>query len=1129
MGKLIEKIIETENLHWAWKKVKNCFQVGDIWYDEIELASFEADLYNKLEEIKLELKKGDYVLSTIKPLPFPKGCDIDGKSRVRQTFEISVKDQVVWMAVVNIIGNSLDYIMPWWSYGHRLYLPVWKNKDEKWELGWYTHSKGILYRKWNQSWPLFRRNVSLTAKIMCYDKFTKQDENNIDNVELDGAEQNVYNNNQLLPDHFKSKYLENDYWGQKSAKSLFWGTVDFSKFYPQIKRSVIISNILKYVDRASFDNEFVNLLKRLMDFQIDSSNWSPDELSKENGIDLNPNSFEGLPTGLFVAGFLANVALLGVDKKVSEYLNQNRDIAHFRFVDDHVILAYDFDKLQGWLKIYNNFLVEENIGAIFNYDKIEPKALSNILNPEWIGNNSNNIIKEKEQAKKDASLDPAFPAPLMTQTLAKVSAISRSDFEFLSKNEEEQLISDLEHLLLTDFPDHELRKDTRVSFAASVLSRIIPNTKVDYTLVYESQKRIHSMIKKYHKEYERSNKDFIAEKLHDLIFNRSNNIEEYSNYIKEYFFKWEEEAKDNNNKEEKIGEIKKEKYIEIDLIKKIKEQETIQKRRVYKLLIKAISENPEKVRIWSRVLDYSKNVGGCGVKDVYNKIDELKKTKIHPISVPFLHTLFMNVLSDRIMQSVFLIINKKNISQNEIEITKSFIESSFDSELLNNIFQKENEEKKSYYSKTYEYYRFVLGSTIYILEDAKFQFNIDKNIIKNYNLIDWSNNPQKWINKAQTTDINNWLYWLLWKTHDKSSSEPLDFWKKLRHHIDYTKPTFKSLILPFPNFNDLPKGNNNAIVKTILNSNFDEGWLYEILKTGKEHLTDDIKTELKEKYPNLYFRVFTDNVNLWDFIQWQNYKLLELTLEANEIKSFNIYFDPRLSEWTALEILKQIIELTETTVTDFFEDNNIEKKIHPANFIIDKKILDPKKDNISSWHEWENEIRNKISIDLDHQIDDERYTTKGLLNSQQKVGEASKIHALGVILLQLIMRKTALPWIWNSTDKSLLWESLCYRKIQESSVSSYTLLILQGCFSSENREWFSLAREKPDRKRDNSKEIPSIYDVNTLKKYIIIAQKNIKRYQLSMENNAPRQLIPISLEQLSVLNNPFENFNINLE
>jgi hypothetical protein len=138
--------------------------------------------------------------------------------------------------------------------------------------------------------------------------------------------------------------------------------------------------------------------------------------------------------------------------------------------------------LKEWIEKYKKYLDEANTGAEFNFQKIEPKSLSNILDSEWLdGKDKTTVIKERENAKKETKLDPAFPAPLMTQTLAKVSAISKCDFEFLSQNEEVQLISDLEHLLLTDFPDHELRKDTRVSFAASILSRIIPNTKEDYT------------------------------------------------------------------------------------------------------------------------------------------------------------------------------------------------------------------------------------------------------------------------------------------------------------------------------------------------------------------------------------------------------------------------------------------------------------------------------------------------------------------------------------------------------------------------------------------------------------------------------------------------------------------------
>lgn len=861
-----------------------------------------------------------------------------------------------------------------------------------------------------------------------------------------------------------------------------------------------------------------------MDFHIDSTNWNNIELSKENGIDLDPQKFQGLPTGLFVAGFLANVVLLSVDKKISENLERNRDIAHFRFVDDHVVLAYDFDKLQEWIKIYKRYLEEANTGAEFNFDKIEPKSLANILNSEWINSVTDQELEiEKKKAKKESSLDPLFPAPLMTQTLAKVSAISKSDFEFLSHNEEQQLISDLEHLLLTDFPDHELRKDTRVSFAASVLSRIVPNTKDDYTSVYECQKKIHHKIKAYHKEFEWADKKFITSKLHDLIFNESINTQEY-------FTNWENEIKlkDNTSKrKEAIDNIKLEKEKEIWLLSLIYDQNRSQKNRVYKLLIKAITENPEKVRVWSRVIDYCEKVGSCHVKETYDKIEELKGQNIHILSVSFLQTLFMNVLSDRIMRSVFAIINKNKTFRQDIEATKFFLKMVFEDHFLKDIFEKENSENKEYYNKTYVFYKFVLGSIIFILKDTEFCITENKKTIEVYNLIDWTNNPEEWILKNSSKDINSWLYWLLSKTHDKSSSQPLDYWEKLQHHIDYSKPSFKPLIQPFPNYNNLPK-NNDEFIKFILDSGFDEGWLYEVFKTGQNFLSVEIKNELKGKYPNLYNNIFSENMNLWDFIQWQKDKLVQTYVNKKEIDTFKHFFDPRLSEWTSLEIIRQIIEKTKGDAVDFFMDNP-DKKIHPANFIISKNFTEETSE-VFSWHEWSKILKETNAINIikaDYQVIDERYITKGLLESEQKAGESAKVHALGIMLLQLITHNTDFPWVWNSTDKSLVMENLYYKKIQNSPISSYTLLILQGCFSSKNREMFSWSKEMDNIKSDISKEVPPIHDVRTLSKYVEMAQSIIVRYQLSMEDNAPRQLLPISLEQLSVKNNPFVDSETN--
>ena len=1118
MGILVDKIIETENLHWAWKKVKNCFQVGDIWYDEIELASFESNLHEQLELIKKEIKSKTFFLHSIKPLPFPKGYDMENKKpRVRQTFEISVRDQVIWMAITNVIGNSLDYKMPSWSYGHRLFVPVWKgSSNNQWEIGWYRHSRGLLYRKWNQSWPLFRRSISLTAKIMCCKKNVSG--NSIfQDTELEEAEKRVYENNKVLPNHFKSKYLEQEYWGDKSAQVLYWATVDFSKFYPKVKRELIKNNILKHTTGANEDEEFRELIERLFDFKIDASQWVPDELG-DNGISLDPQTFPGLPTGLFVAGFLANVALLEIDEKISEQLYANRNIAHFRFVDDHVILSYDFDKLKEWIQNYRQYLVNADSGAEFNFEKIEPKSLSNLLNPEWEKHDDEECMKnEEEKAKEDTKLDPAFPAPLMTQTLAKVSAISKSDFEFLSHNEEEQLISDLEHLLLTDFPDHELRKDTRVSFAASILSRIVPDTKIDYADVYECQKKIHHLIEKYKKKFEKSNTSFVSEKLHDIIFEENINLNDY-------FDNWISQVGDDETKKEFIESIKEQKNKEWNLLQEIDIQKKSQKNRVYKLLKKAILENPEKVRIWTRVIDYCRKVDCCHIREAYDKIKELEnQNKIHILSSAFLRTLFLSVLSDRIMTTIYYIANKKCLSKKESDAHKFFFQSIFDETFLSDVFVAENVDKKPYYKKTFEFYKFVLGTTLFMLEKLKPQFMYKDNIIQQYKLIDWNNNPQEWIKRTDTSDINSWLYWILWKTHDKSSSKPLNFWLNLQQYIDYSKASYKPLILPFPNYSCLPKTDDEFLMSLI--NEFEEGWLFEVFKTGKDNLSEPVKNELKNRCPNLYkniFKIEKDKITLWDYIQWQKEYL-------NNDDSFQHFFDPRLSEWTALEIIKQIIQELKSgnTAVNFFEKKLQKTNIHPSNFSISNEV---KRDSIPSWNEWKETKINLTKVDSMLQIVDDRYTTKGL-QSELTYSEDAEIHALGIILLQLLTHNTDFPWIWNSDDKSLVWENLVYNKIQESNTSSFTLLILQSCFSSKNRETFRYAEDfnlfskENNGAEDTIKDPPMINDLNTLERFVVKAQNIIERYQLSMENNVPRQLIPISLEQLSRQNNPFDNSN----
>lgn len=187
MSELLDKISNDENLMWAWNKANNSYRVGDIWFDTLELSQFEAKLESQLISIQQDILDGTYILSPIKPLPFPKGLDENGKPETRQTFYISVRDQVTWLAVVNIIGPELDYKMPFWSYGNRLYYSVWFDEgvDKKKEMktGWYRNTTRNIYRTWKQSWPLYRHHITMTIKRMANSNdFTDEEQENISNA-----------------------------------------------------------------------------------------------------------------------------------------------------------------------------------------------------------------------------------------------------------------------------------------------------------------------------------------------------------------------------------------------------------------------------------------------------------------------------------------------------------------------------------------------------------------------------------------------------------------------------------------------------------------------------------------------------------------------------------------------------------------------------------------------------------------------------------------------------------------------------------------------------------------------------------------------------------------------------------
>jgi hypothetical protein len=165
-----ELLILPDNLIWSWRKAKALYQASDALHDQSKVAAFELNLDQELRGIRRDFETGNFRPQSLRLLPQPKRPDDAGKPRMRQSFQVSVRDQVAWIAIVNVMGPSLDQLMPAWSYGHRLYRAAWYDDDasggSKLNIGPYRHTNSNLYRKFKHSWPLFRRHISLTARKM---------------------------------------------------------------------------------------------------------------------------------------------------------------------------------------------------------------------------------------------------------------------------------------------------------------------------------------------------------------------------------------------------------------------------------------------------------------------------------------------------------------------------------------------------------------------------------------------------------------------------------------------------------------------------------------------------------------------------------------------------------------------------------------------------------------------------------------------------------------------------------------------------------------------------------------------------------------------------------------------------
>src|SRR5205823_3284022 len=106
---------------------------------------------------------------------------------------------------------------------------------------------------------------------------------------------------------------------------LYWCSFDIAKFYPSVSLELVRSVLLSRSLMAQAIGP--KLLGQLTSFSIDLTGWSKNEIA-DMGLGVKESTCPFIPTGLSVAGFLANTAMLSVDNWVREE-SRKQQVAHF--------------------------------------------------------------------------------------------------------------------------------------------------------------------------------------------------------------------------------------------------------------------------------------------------------------------------------------------------------------------------------------------------------------------------------------------------------------------------------------------------------------------------------------------------------------------------------------------------------------------------------------------------------------------------------------------------------------------------------------------------------------------------------------------------------------------------------
>jgi hypothetical protein len=593
--------------------------------------------------------------------------------------------------------------------------------------------------------------------------------------------------------------------------------------------------------------------------------------------------------------------------------------------------------------------------------------------------------------------------------------------------------------------------------------------------------------------------------------------------------------------ENKITATEREKKIRQE---ELEREEIAIRRHTFKLLLKAIKDNHEKIRLWTKTLEYCLMVGEDQIDELFKLLKQLEEEgKINSLSAGFIHSLILQTLANLLTRS-YRVIESMEYSNRAKERAIKFVRGAIGEGVILEAVSGSKDSMKCYEMLSRDLFVFSTGSVLHLLlEDIHESEFIDKNeirrkyehLVKKYGVVSWESGLADFVNKTKYS-IGSWSWWVIRKTNDAPSKYPNVIWKDAVGILPGDSPVDWAVIALYPRYIALEV--IKQIIKRVEATKYinEEGWIFDVLQAlGDEGQVKRMRFSNKRihRISSIMRAKWKNYMTIQEWANWTQTRFDEIT--SSEKPSF----DPRISEWTALEAIRQIAELVVgeigiiplATLRDLRNLSNDGKspicKLHPSNYLVPKEWQAGY--GTLTWDDWrrvilENKIRQRAKKDL---ISDIRYTPtiKNAYDENDK--ELSVINGLGVLLLGLLRRDFELPPFWNPVGLERVWATMAKVLLSGHPVSSWTYGIIEACFSKRNLETRLIKvfqkevfeREPAD---DTVYDPPVILTVQEFINQVKKAQVILGKYQLTVQEHQPRQLIPVSLIQLTREYNPYE-------